>query len=50
MIGGNGDAIFARLCQAMGQPELAQEERCSTHIARGHNQDALDAVVNGPPR
>ena len=46
MIGGNGDAIFARLCQAMGQPELARDERYSTHIARGIHQDELDARVN----
>jgi formyl-CoA transferase len=46
MIGANGDAIFARLCQAMGQPELAQDERYATHIARGLHQDELDALVN----
>lgn len=46
MIGGNGDAIFARLAQAMGQPELASDPRYATHIARGENQIALDALIN----
>jgi formyl-CoA transferase len=46
MIGGNGDAIFGRLCQAMGRPELASDERYATHIARGIHQDELDALVN----
>ena len=46
MIGGNKDAIFARLCEAMGQPELARNPRYATHIARGHNQVELDALIN----
>jgi formyl-CoA transferase len=46
MIAANGDAIFARLCQAMGRPELAQDERYATHIARGKHQEELDALIN----
>ena len=46
MIGGNKDAIFARLCEAMGQPELATNPRYATHLARGHNQVELDARIN----
>lgn len=46
MIGGNGDAIFARLARAMGQPELATDPRYATHIARGENQIELDALIN----
>jgi len=45
MIGANGDAIFARLCTAMGQPELATSERYATHAARGVNQIELDALI-----
>jgi formyl-CoA transferase len=45
MIAGNGDAIFARLCEAMGRPELARDERYATHIARGDNQFELDALI-----
>lgn len=46
LIGGNGDAIFARLAEAMGRPELARDERYATHLARGRNQLELDALIN----
>ena len=36
LIAGNADAVFARLCQAMGRPELADRRpRYATHVARG---------------
>ena len=46
MIGGNGDAIFARLAEAMGQPELASDPRYATHVARGERQQELDELIN----
>ncbi|MEP7222759.1 MAG: CaiB/BaiF CoA-transferase family protein [Novosphingobium sp.] len=46
MIGANGDAIFARLAHAMGRPELATDERYSTHGARGANQVELDNLID----
>jgi crotonobetainyl-CoA:carnitine CoA-transferase CaiB-like acyl-CoA transferase len=46
MIGANNDAIFARLCQAMGRPELAQDARYKTHGARGERQTELDELIN----
>lgn len=46
MIGGNGDAIFARLAEAMGQAELASDQRYATHVARGENQLELDERIN----
>ena len=46
MIGANKDEIFARLAQAMGQPELADDPKYATHIARGKNQTELDDLVN----
>lgn len=46
MIGANGDAIFARLAQAMGRPEMAEDERYKTHLARGENQTELDEIIN----
>lgn len=46
MIGGNGDAIFARLTEAMGQPELARDPRYATHVARGARQAELDDLIN----
>jgi formyl-CoA transferase len=45
MIGANNDAIFARLCQAMGRPELASDVRYATHVARGARQTELDELI-----
>lgn len=46
MIGANQDSIFARLAKAMGQPELAEDARYATHLARGKNQAELDDIIN----
>ena len=46
MIGANKDAIWRRLAGAMGRPELADDPRYATHIARGHNQTELDALID----
>jgi formyl-CoA transferase/succinyl-CoA--D-citramalate CoA-transferase len=45
LIAGNGDAIFKRLADAMGMPELSSDERYATHRARGTRQQELDVVV-----
>lgn len=45
MIGANQDAVFGRLCEAMGQPGLATDPRYATHVARGRNQVELDGIV-----
>ncbi|HEY2659287.1 MAG TPA: CoA transferase [Caulobacteraceae bacterium] len=45
LIGANQDGIFRRLCQAMGQPELAGDPRYATHVARGQNQIELDQRI-----
>lgn len=45
LIGANQDAVFARLCQAMGRPELAQSERYATHLARAQNLRELDEII-----
>jgi crotonobetainyl-CoA:carnitine CoA-transferase CaiB-like acyl-CoA transferase len=45
LIGANQDAVFARLCEAMGRPELAGDPRYVDHVARGRNQDELDGIV-----
>lgn len=45
LIGANQDAVFARLCQAMGRPELATDPRYADHVSRGRNQKELDALV-----
>ncbi|MEP0393488.1 MAG: CoA transferase [Erythrobacter sp.] len=46
MIGANNDAIFARFAKAMGCPELAEDERYATHLARGVHQTELDILIN----
>lgn len=46
VIGGNGDTVFARLCEAMGQPALAADPRFATHAARGERQGELDEIVS----
>ena len=45
MIGANKDAIFKRLALAMGRPELGDDPRYATHVARGINQIELDALI-----
>jgi crotonobetainyl-CoA:carnitine CoA-transferase CaiB-like acyl-CoA transferase len=47
LIGANQDTVFARLCEAMGQAELASDLRYATHIERGKRQEELDALVEG---
>lgn len=42
LIAANQDSVFGRLCEAMGQPELATDERYATHTARGAHQAELD--------
>ena len=45
LIGGNGDTVFARLCDCMGEPALAADPRYATHAARGVNQTELDEHI-----
>ncbi|MBO0677521.1 CoA transferase [Mycolicibacterium sp. S2-37] len=45
VIAANQDTVFRRLCAAMGRPELATDDRFATHVARGRNQDELDAII-----
>ena len=46
VIAANQDTVFRRLCTAMDQPELATDERFIDHVARGRNQDAIDAIIS----
>ncbi|WP_340645014.1 CaiB/BaiF CoA-transferase family protein [Phenylobacterium sp.] len=45
LIGGNGDTVFARLAQTMGQPELAKDPKFVDHASRGVNQGELDDII-----
>lgn len=42
VIGANADGVFQRLCEAMGEPELAEHSDYKTHEDRGKNMKALD--------
>jgi formyl-CoA transferase len=42
LIGGNGDTVFARLCDCMGEGALSADPRYASHAARGVNQTELD--------
>jgi formyl-CoA transferase len=45
VIAANADKVFGRLCEAMGQPELADDPKFATHLARGENQKELEGIV-----
>ncbi len=45
VIAANQDTVFRRLCEAMGRPELATDDRFANHVARGRNQDELDKII-----
>jgi formyl-CoA transferase len=46
VIGANGNGVFARLCQAMAQPELASQGRFDTDEKRGALQEELDRIIS----
>jgi len=45
LIAANQDTVFQRLCEVMGQPELANDERFSSHTARGQRMQELDDII-----
>ncbi|MEC9344115.1 MAG: CaiB/BaiF CoA-transferase family protein [Pseudomonadota bacterium] len=45
VIAANVDPMFRRLCAAMGRPELAENERYATHVARGNHDRELDGLI-----
>ena len=45
IVAANQDTVFARLCTAIGQPDLKDHPDYKTHIARGQNQKALDDLI-----
>ncbi len=46
VIGANQDTVFARLCEAMGQPGLALHPDYCNHVQRGRHQRALDEEIS----
>jgi formyl-CoA transferase len=47
IIAANQDTLFARLCEAMGRPELISHPDYIDHPARGANQLELDRLIGG---
>jgi formyl-CoA transferase len=45
VIAANVDSVFRRLCEAIGRPELADDPRFATHLARGENQEEIEGIV-----
>src|SRR5262249_43395761 len=45
VIAANADGVFRRLAEAMRQPELADDPRFATHLARGEHQLEIEAIV-----
>ncbi|HEX4901520.1 MAG TPA: CoA transferase [Acidimicrobiales bacterium] len=46
LIAANADAVFRRLCTAMGRDDLAEDDRFCEHTARGVNERELDQLVS----
>lgn len=44
-IGGNGENVFRRLTRAMGQPEMADDERFHDNGSRVAHHQELDAII-----
>ncbi|MGH7039755.1 MAG: CaiB/BaiF CoA transferase family protein [Stellaceae bacterium] len=47
IIAAGNDGIFARLCVALGRPDLAQDPRYHTNALRNQNQEGLRAELEG---
>jgi crotonobetainyl-CoA:carnitine CoA-transferase CaiB-like acyl-CoA transferase len=47
LVAGNQDSVWKRMSAMMGKPELAEDERFATHVARGEHQAELDIMVAG---
>ncbi len=45
VIAANQDNVFKRLCDAIGRPELKDDDRFATHLARGENQDEIEGII-----
>jgi formyl-CoA transferase len=45
VIAANADKVFRRLCEAMGMPELADDARFATHLARAEHQREIEEII-----
>ncbi len=46
VIAANQDTVFARLCKAIGQPDLKTDPKYVDHSARAKHQHELDQLIN----
>jgi crotonobetainyl-CoA:carnitine CoA-transferase CaiB-like acyl-CoA transferase len=46
VVAANADSVFARLATAMSMPELAEDERFSTHEMRGRHAAVIDGLIS----
>lgn len=45
LIAANQDTVFKRLAEAMNRPDLSEDDRFSSHSARGRHQKELDELI-----
>lgn len=45
LVAGNQDSVWKRMSAMMGQPELGDDPRYNSHVARGARQAELDALI-----
>ena len=45
LVAGNQDSVWKRMATMMGQPELGDDERFNSHVARGARQGELDDLI-----
>ena len=45
IIGANGDSIFKRLCEKMGRPEMANDQRFADNAGRVSHEQEIDTVI-----
>ena len=46
VIGGNGDSIFARLMQAIGRSDLAEDQRFKSNVDRVNHEQEIDDLLS----
>ena len=46
VIGANGDSLFKRLCETMGRPDMAADDRYASNANRVEHEKAIDARIS----
>lgn len=45
VIAANQDTVFKRLCEAIEEPQLVEDERFSSHNSRAENQEEIEGII-----